>query len=99
MWSPPSPESPFLPLSDSDMFSSYTMHAFMEEEEAEIEAAIEEEKRLREEHRLSALPGEISAEKRLHKMKAEKKDDHRDAAHEDLPPQSLIRLRRIYNFL
>ena len=57
----------------------------MEEEEAEIE----EEKRFREEHGFSALPGEIAAEKRLRK-KAEKKDGHREAAHEDLPPQSPV---------
>ena len=89
MWSPPSPESPFSPLSDSDMFLPYTTHALLEEEEAEIEAAIEEEKRFREEHGFSALPGEIAAEKRLRK-KAEKKHDHREAAHEDLPPQSPV---------
>ena len=85
MWSPPSPESPFSPLSDSDMYSPYTMHAMLEEEEA----GIEEEKRFREEHGFSALPGEIAAEKRLRK-KAEKKDGHREAAHEDLPPQSPV---------
>ena len=86
MWSP---ESPFSPLSDSDMYSSYTMHAMLEEEEAAIEAEIEEEKRFHEEHEFSALPGEIAAGKRLRK-KAEKKDGHREAEHEDLPPQSPV---------
>ena len=89
MWSPPSPESPFSPLSDSDMHSPYTMHTMLDDEEAEIKAAIEAEKRFREEHGFSALPGEIVAEKRLRK-KAEKKDGHREAAHEYIPPQSPV---------
>ena len=52
-----------------------------------MEAAIEEEKRFRKERGWSALPSEIVAKKRLRKMKAEKKDGHREAAREDLPPQ------------
>ena len=83
-------ESPFSPLSDSYMHSPYSMNAHMEEEVAEMEAAIATEKRFREEHGYSALPGEIAAKKQLRKMKAEKKDGHREAAHEDLPPQSPI---------
>ena len=44
MWSPPSPDSSFSPLSDSDVFSPYSMNTFREEEEeAEMEAAIEDE--------------------------------------------------------
>ena len=90
MWSPPSPESPFSPLSDSDMHSPYSINAHMEEEMAEMEAAIAAEKRFREEHGYSALPGEIAAKKQLRKMKVEKKDGHREAAHEELPPQSPV---------
>ena len=90
MWSPPSLESPFSPLSDSDMHSPYSMNAHMEEEVAEMKAAIAAEKQFREEHRYSALAGEIAAKKQLRKMKAEKKDGHREAAHEDLPPQSSV---------
>ena len=70
MWSPLSPESLFSPMSDSDMHSPYTMNAHMEEE-----VAIAAEKRFREEHGYSALPGEIAAKKQLRKMKAVAQDE------------------------
>ena len=89
-WSPPSPQSPYSPMSDSDIFSPRTMHGMLEDEVEDMEAAIEEELRFRDKHGFGAMSD--AAFKRLRKEAAGKKKAlvPAEAAHEDLPPQSPV---------